>query len=180
MLSLIAAMSENRVIGRDGQLPWHLPADLRWFKKTTIGHHIIMGRKTFQSPGHPLPGRTSIILTRDVHYQPDVSIEHDDTEIFITNSLDDALTLVKESDDDEPFIIGGGEIYQSALPHVDRMYLTRVYAEVQGDAFFPEFNEDDWEIIEERHYERDARHEYAFTIQIMQRKVCKVPPSPGW
>ncbi len=161
MLSLIAAISENRVIGRAGALPWRLPDDLRWFKGKTTGHHIIMGRKTFQTAGHPLPRRTSIVITRDHSHRPAGAI--------IVHSLDEALAKIDPSDP-EPFIIGGGEIYRLSLPRVDRMYLTIIHATVEGDTFFPEFDENEWNVVFEERHEPDGRHEHAFTFRILERE----------
>ncbi len=161
MLSLIAAMSENRVIGRDSRLPWHLPDDLKWFKQKTMGHHIIMVRKTWESPGHPLPGRTSIVITSQKDYEAPGAI--------VVRSLDEAVARVDPADP-EPFIIGGGEIFAQALPRVDRMYLTLIHAHIEGDACFPEFDEREWRIIEETLHPADARHVYAFTLQTMDRR----------
>jgi dihydrofolate reductase len=161
MLSLIAAMSENRVIGRDGRLPWHLPDDLKWFKRKTMGHHIIMGRKTWESPGHPLPGRTSIVITRQRDYQAHGGV--------VVSSLDEALDRVDPSDR-EPFIIGGGEIFAQAIPLVDRMYLTIVHAQVEGDAYFPELKEHEWTCADETLHPADERHAHSFTFRTLDRR----------
>ena len=158
-LALIVAMSENGVIGRDGELPWRLSADLKRFKSLTMGHHIVMGRKTFESIGRPLPGRTSVVLTR----QPDFAADGAVT----VNSLDEALRVA--ADDDEVFVIGGAELYGQALPRVDRLYLTLVNATVTGDATFPEFEPGDWKVIEKSSHATDKRNEFPSTFMILDR-----------
>jgi dihydrofolate reductase len=159
MLSTIVAASENNVIGKDNQLLWHLPDDLKHFKRTTKGHHVIAGRKTFESQGKPLPHRTNIIVTRNPDYRAEGCI--------VVNSLDRALELAQA--DDEPFIIGGEQIYRMALPLVERIYLTRVHAEFEGDTFFPELDMDQWKEISRDYYSKDERNEYPFSIIILDR-----------
>ncbi len=139
-ISIIAAMAENGVIGRDGQLPWHLKADLQRFKRLTMGHTIIMGRKTWESIGRPLPGRRMVVVTRQNGYQAEG--------VQVAASLDDALALARLAGDEEAFIIGGAEIYRLALPLADRLYLTRVLAPVEGDTTFPEFDASHWRLVE--------------------------------
>ena len=138
MISLIAAVSENGVIGSDNHLPWRLSSDLQRFKALTMGHHLIVGRKTFQSIGRELPGRHMVVLSRDAAYRP--------SGVKVARSLPEALDLVVG--DDEAFIGGGSELFKQALEHVDRLYLTIVQAEVQGDSFFPDIDSaqlrDDW------------------------------------
>lgn len=130
-ISAIAAVGKDNVIGRDNQLIWHIPEDLKRFKKITIGHPIIMGRKTFESIGHPLPGRTNIIITRDQHFKVRDSI--------VVHSIDEAIEEGKQIDNEEIFIIGGGEIYSQALAQIDRLYLTLIYDERDGNVFFPDY-----------------------------------------
>lgn len=132
--SIIVAVAENDVIGYDNHLLWHISEDLKRFKSLTLGHHIIMGRKTFESIGKPLPGRVSVIISR----QENLKIEG----CVVVNSLDEAFEVAKN--DSEAFIIGGGEIYKQALPIVDKIYLTRVHAGFAGDTFFPELNLSEW------------------------------------
>jgi dihydrofolate reductase len=148
--SLIVAMSENRVIGRAGGLPWRLSADLRRFKRLTMGHHIIMGRKTYESIGRPLPGRTSVVVTRDGDYRPE--------QVLIAHSIEDAKRLA--AGDDEVFFIGGGEIYRQVLPEVDRIYMTAVRADIAGDTFFPDMDHSDWRLVETVQGQVDERNEY--------------------
>jgi dihydrofolate reductase len=140
-LSLIVAMARNRVIGRDGKLPWHLSADLKRFKALTMGHHIIMGRKTWESIGRPLPGRTSIVITRDPAYAAPGA--------HAVDSLSSALKMARH--DPEVFVIGGGEIYREALPLADRIYLTEVDAEFSGDTFFPALSPGKWHVSRREH-----------------------------
>lgn len=159
MISLIVAMAENRVIGKDNELPWHLPDDLKWFKKSTLGKPIIMGRKTWESIGRPLPGRRNIVVSRN----PDYHAEGCET---VTD-----LNAVLASTDclDEVVIIGGAGLYEVALPFVQRIYLTRVHADVDGDTYFPEFDEKLWNLVSEERHEADARHAHAFTFQVLNR-----------
>ena len=135
-------MARNRVIGRDGRLPWRLPADLQRFKALTLGHHIIMGRHTWESIGRPLPGRVSIVVTRNPAYSA--------TGATVVNSLSDALMLA--GDDSEAFVIGGGEMYREALPLADRIYLTELHADYPGDAFFPPLASDEWRAAQSEHH----------------------------
>ncbi len=159
MLSIIVAMSENRAIGLDGAMPWHLPADLKRFRALTTGHAIIMGRKTWQSIGRPLPDRQSIVITRDPAFQTDgASVVHD---------LDTAISAA--GDDQEIFIIGGGEIYQHALPRADRVYITFIHAEIEGDTVFPELDETTWALVDDERCEADERHEFAFSFRVYER-----------
>ena len=162
-VSLIVAVSENGVIGRDGGLPWHLPADLKHFKRTTMGHHLIIGRRTWEEVGKPLPGRTMVVVTRSRHFAPEGA--------QVVRSVEQALDLAAE--DDEPFIGGGSQIYRLALARdlVDRIYLTRIHAEVEGDTFFPEFNLDDWELVSEEHRDADEKNEFDYSFLVYDRKL---------
>lgn len=160
MLSSIVAVAENNVIGKDNDLIWKLPRDMRHFKETTTGHYIIMGRKTFESNGRPLPNRTNVIITRDKNYKADGCV--------IANSLEDAIKEAKS--DSEAFIIGGGVIYELAMPFVDRIYLTKIHHSFEGDTFFPELNMDEWNITQERFFEPDEKNKYPFTILTLDRK----------
>ena len=153
LISIIAAMGRNRAIGYKNTLPWKLPTDLQRFKLLTLGHHMIMGRKTFESIGRPLPGRTSIIITRQKDFQAEGCL--------IAHSLDAAIELAKSRGEEEAFIIGGAEIYAQALSIADRMYLTMVEAEPEADAFFPEFDENLWEKSSEEIVAADEKNQYA-------------------
>ena len=159
MISIIAALAENRVIGVNNTLPWRLPNDLKHFRRLTTGHAIILGRKNYESIGKPLPERTNIVITRNRDYRADGCL--------VAHSLDEALALSKS--DPEIFVIGGAEIYRAALTRADRLYLTLVHDTVAGDVYFPEFDSNDWrEITRERH-ERDERHAYAYSFVVLER-----------
>ncbi len=159
-LSLIVAMSENSVIGRDGDMPWRLSADLKRFKQLTMGHPLIMGRRTYESIGRLLPGRSTIILTRNADYQvPGARMAAD---------LDTALTLA--DDEQEIFIVGGGEIYRLALPRVERMYVTRVHVALPGDTTFPQVDWDAWTATQVCNHPADDRNQYAHTFTEYHRK----------
>lgn len=160
MLTIIAAAAENNALGKDNDLVWHLPDDFKRFKQLTTGHHIIMGRKTFESFPKPLPNRTHVVITRNKKYKKEGAV--------VVNSLKNALILAK--DDPQPFIIGGGEIYKLALPYTDKIELTRVHGHFEADAFFPEIDENDWKLINEEFHEADAKHNYAFTYLTYVRK----------
>jgi dihydrofolate reductase len=136
-LSIIVAMAKNRVIGINNTLPWHLPADLKHFKALTMGHHIVMGRKTYESIGRPLPGRTSVVVTRN----PELNIEG----CVIAHSLDQAIAAC--DGDDQIFVVGGAELYAQALPIADRLLITEIQMDVTGDAYFPDFRRDEWQEI---------------------------------
>ena len=158
-LSLIAAMAKNRVIGRNNALPWHLPEDLKYFKATTLGKPILMGRKTFDSIGKPLPGRTSVVLTRNPQWSFDGCL--------VVSSVDDALA--KLADREEVLVIGGAELYQQTLPHADRLYLTEIDADFEGDAWFPEFDLSQWQQISRQPHPDNGRG-FGFDFVVYQRK----------
>jgi len=161
IVSLIAAVASNGVIGRGGGLPWHLPADLARFKRVTTGHHMVMGRRTWESIGcRPLPGRPTIVVTRNRDYAADRAT--------VAHSLEEALRLV--GDDDEVFIAGGEAIYRDALPVADRIHLTRIHADFDGDTHFPSFDEAEWRVVFEEHHERDEKNAYPYTFQVWERK----------
>lgn len=162
IISVIAALDEYGGIGRDNRLPWHLPADLRLFKQRTLGHHLILGRKTYASLGHPLPGRTLIIVT----HQPDFVAAG----CLVVGSLQQALDLAQQRGESEVFIAGGAEIYARALPLADRLYLTRVHAHVEADRFFPEIDWQEWEVSSQQTYPMAAGQIYAFTFMELRRK----------
>lgn len=159
ILSLIAAMDNNRLIGKDNTLPWHLPADLKYFKSVTMSKPILMGRKTYDSIGRPLPGRQNIVLTRG-----DIEIEG----VSVVNSIDQAIAVA--GDAEEVMVIGGGSIYELVMPKVERMYLSYIDGEFEGDAWFPEFNENDWEILDEITQMPDEQNAYACRFVTYQRK----------
>lgn len=159
IVSLVAAMAENRVIGRSGGLPWHLPKDLQHFKRLTLDHTVIMGRKTFQEIKQPLANRRNVVISRTPGFQP--------RGVTVVPSLEEALAL--GATEGEVFVIGGGEIFRLALPRADRLYLTVVHATVEGDTFFPPFDLETWALEEEEHHPADAKHAYSFTFRRYQR-----------
>lgn len=160
MISLIVAASSNNVIGRDGGLPWHLPDDLRLFKRVTTGKPVIMGRRTFESIGKPLPDRRNIVMTRDPDYAA--------TGCEVVSSVSEAIDLVGGAD--EVMIIGGGQVYRDFLPRADRIYLTRVQEEVAGDTFFPEIDETAWQLVSSEHHDADDKHRHAFEMMVLERR----------
>jgi dihydrofolate reductase len=151
-VTLIAAMAQNRVIGKDNSLIWHFPDDLKHFKKLTSGHHIIMGRKTFESVGRPLPNRTNIIITRQKDYHAEGCL--------VADSLDAALALVEN--DEQPFIVGGAEIYKLALEKANTIELTLIKADYEGDTYFPEFDTSVWKLARGEKKEADDKHAHPF------------------
>lgn len=153
-ITLIAAAAENNALGKDNDLVWHLPDDFKRFKKLTSHHHIIMGRKTFESFPKPLPNRTHIVITRKSDYDAG---EH----IIVVNSIEEAIKTVV--DDENPYIIGGGEIYKLGMKYATHIELTRVHGTFEADAFFPEIDADTWELLEESYHQKDEKHDYAFT-----------------
>ncbi len=161
IISAILAMSKNRVIGKDNQIPWHLSADLKYFKRTTLNHHIIMGRKTFLSIGNPLPKRTNIVLTRDPFFIA--------SNVLVASSIEEALSLAEDNGEEEVFIIGGGEIYRQSMPYLDKIYLTLIDLEVEGDVFFPELEDQQWQLISEEPHEADEKNEYNYSFQVFER-----------
>lgn len=173
-VSIIAAISTNGVIGRQGRLPWRLSGDLRRFKRLTMGHTIIMGRKTWESIGRPLPGRRSVVVTR----QPEYRIDADGVEI--AGSLEDALHIAEAANEDEAFIVGGAELYHEALSRADRLYFTEVAANVQGDAYFPvnfdTFEWDSWDVLETEAHDADSENDYAFVFVTLER--CEPRTNP--
>ena len=159
----MAAVAENGVIGTQDALPWHLPTDMKHFKELTSGHTIIMGRRTFETLRRPLQNRRNVVVTRNRAYQAEgVHIVHD---------LDEALSLASE--DDEVFVVGGGEIYEQAMLRAERMYLTIVHAELEGDTLFPKFPEVDWILREDVYNEADERHSYPFSFRLYERRTVQ-------
>jgi dihydrofolate reductase len=164
-ISLIAAVSKNRVIGKDNDLPWHLPDDMKYFMQTTKGHHVIMGRRNYDSlpeKFRPLPNRTNIVVTRQKDFKAD--------RCTVVHSIEDAIALAKKNNEQEVFIIGGAEIYKLGFPIAQRLYLTEIDAEIEGDTFFPEFKKQNWEEISRVHHIVDARHAHAFDFVVYENK----------
>lgn len=159
-ISLIVAMANNRVIGKANQLPWHLSADLKRFKAITLGKPVVMGRKTHESIGKALPDRKNIVLTTDLTYHAqDCQIAH---------SLDEVFTLLKNCSE-EVMIIGGAKLYELFLPLAQRIYLTRVDVQVEGDAFFPLFDESDWVVVHQENHSADARNDYPYSFLVLEK-----------
>ena len=162
-VSIIAAVSENGVIGRNGKLPWHLSEDLRRFKRLTMGHTIVMGRRTWESIGRPLPRRRMIVVSRTAGFQTGVD------GVLSAASLDDALRMAEAAADEEAFVVGGAQLYREALPRADRLYLTRVCAEVDGDTRFPAYDQTDWRQIAAESRDADSRNEYPYRFEVYER-----------
>lgn len=160
-LSIIVAVAENGVIGHNNQLIWHLPEDLKMFKRLTSGHPIIMGRKTFESIGKPLPNRTSIIITKNPEFQVEGCIT--------VHSLEDAIEAANEIEENEAFIIGGAEIYRLSLPFADKIYLTEVHHAFEGDTFFPAIDKDIWEEVNRIDHATDEKHLYKYSFVELEK-----------
>lgn len=162
-ISLIAAASVNRVIGLNGELPWHLPADLRYFRDKTLGHHILMGRKTWEAFPRPLPGRTSIVLGRMQHRMPEG--------VFSVESLEAGIELAGSRGEKELMIIGGGQVYASALPFADTVYLTHILTRIAGgNAFLPVMSALEWEIVSSEYREKDEKNPFSMEFMELRRK----------
>lgn len=170
-VSIIAALDTNGVIGRDNELPWRLSGDLKHFKALTMGHHLLQGRKTWDSVGKPLPGRVNVVITRAEDYR---------REGFVTvHSLDEGLALAERAGEDEAFVGGGAEIFAQALHRAGRMYLTRVHAEVEGDTYFPEFDDvSEWQLTDAEHFEADEKNEYPYSFLTYERAAAAGHPIP--
>jgi dihydrofolate reductase len=166
-VSIIAAVAENGIIGRGGELPWRLSADLQRFKKLTMGHTIIMGRKTWESIGRPLPGRRMVVISRQLGYQAEG--------VEVVTSFDDAIALAQSAGEAEVFVIGGAEIYRLALAKADRLYMTLVLTEVDGDAKFPEIEWETWTRIDSESHDADAENEYPTLFYIFERCAAEAP-----
>lgn len=173
-ISLVVAAARNGVIGHRGRIPWRLPADQRFFKRLTTGHCVVMGRKTFESIGRPLPGRENLVLSRHGHdhghdHGQGVGGGEGGNGVTVLPDLAAALARARERDFAECFVIGGEGLYREALPISDRIYRTRVEAEPEGDVFFPEIDESRWRCLEREPHPADARHAHAFTIETWER-----------
>lgn len=159
-------MAENRTIGRNNSLPWHLSEDLKYFKRTTMGNSIIMGRKTWESIGRVLPGRTNIVISSNPDYEAEGA--------RVVNSLEEAIRLAASialiDGSEEAYIIGGAGLYKEALPHAQRFHLTRVHAEVEGDTFLAEFDEAEWEEVAREDFSKNETNPYDYSICVLERK----------
>ena len=160
-ISLVVAASENNVIGKDNRLLWHLPNDMKFFKNTTWGMPLIMGRKTFESLGKPLAGRTNIVMTRDKDWSAEGT--------RVASDMQQAMKNAAETDAKETFVIGGGEIFKQVLPQASRVYLTRVHTTIEGDTFFPELPPREWKLLTQLDFDADAKHQYGYSFQVWQR-----------
>ncbi|MDO8367006.1 MAG: dihydrofolate reductase [Saprospiraceae bacterium] len=165
IISAIVATAKNNVIGKDNQIPWYLPADLSYFKKTTLEHHLIMGRNCFRSIGRPLPKRINIVVTRDPFFTAEG--------VLVAHSLEEALGIAFDGGEEEVFIIGGGEIYRETADLWDRIYLTEVDLEAEGDVFFPETDPEAWEEIWQEAHQPNEKNKWAYTFRILERKTTK-------
>lgn len=163
-ISAIAAMSENRIIGKNNQLPWHLPADLQHFKTITMGSPILMGRKTYESIGRPLPGRMNLIMTRNTLFEAPGCI--------VISSIEEAIKQANATGSQELFIIGGADIYQQLLPAIDRLYLTIVEGSFDGDAYFPQLNPKDWQETEKQTFFADTNNPHDYRFIVLDRTVA--------
>lgn len=163
IISFIVAASDNNAIGKDNHLMWNLPTDMKFFKNTTWGFPVIMGRKTFLELGSKaLPGRQNIVITRQKNFKAEG--------VVVVNKLDDAIFVAREGDTNEIFIIGGGEIYKEAMPKANRIYMTRVHATLQGDTYFPEIDSKKWNLVSSKKIAADDKHEYDFDIEVWEKK----------
>ncbi len=162
-ISIVVAKGQNNVIGKENGLPWHLPSDLRHFKKTTSGHHVLMGRKTFESLGKPLPGRTHIVVTRDKAYQ--VPSGH-----YVVNTIEEGINIGKSKGLEKLFVLGGAEIYKVSLPYTDEMVITEVKASPEGDTYFPKVDMEKWEELSREPVHKDSENEYAHDFVVYLRK----------
>jgi dihydrofolate reductase len=162
-LSFIVAASDNNAIGVKNELPWRLPEDLKFFKRTTLGKPVIMGRKTYESLGKPLPGRLNIVLSQTGNIELPEGV-------LLFDSLAEAIERVEDEDVEEAFIIGGGKIFDLAMPYVDRMYITRVHATIDNaDAFFPKIDHSHWKMVWEEKHTKDEKHQYDYAFQQYER-----------
>jgi dihydrofolate reductase len=163
IISFVVAASENNVIGKHNQLAWHLPKDMKFFKNVTWGMPVVMGRKTFESMGSkPLSGRKNIVITRQPGWNADG--------VSVVNSVDASVALANEMNYKEVFIIGGGEIFMLAFEKANRIYITRVHAEIEGDTYFPVIEKNDWKLVSNTDNPADDKHAYAFSFQTWERK----------
>lgn len=165
-VAIVVAVAENGVIGRNNALPWRLPKDLAYFKRVTYGHPVVMGRKTFESIGRPLPGRTNIVVSRNKDWMAEgVVLVHS-----LENALQKATEIASADNVEQVMVIGGAEFYRQTLPIAGRLYFTEVHAAVDGDAFFPDFDRSLWQVEVTERYEADAKNPYAYSFVVMDRK----------
>lgn len=163
IISCIVATAKNNIIGKDNDIPWYLPADLKYFKRITSGHHILMGRNCYESIGRPLPKRTNVVISRN----PYLAISN----CLVAHSIEEALELAYNNGEKEVFIIGGGMIYEQSKDLWDKLYLTEVDLEVDGDIVFPEIKSDEWKTISTEAHKRDEKNEYDYCFKVLERIV---------
>lgn len=162
IISTIVASARNNVIGKDNDIPWYLPADLKYFKKQTLGHHILMGRKCFESIGKPLPKRTNIVLTRNPYFIA--------SNCLVVHTIEEAIDIASANDEEELFIIGGGQVYEMTMHLWDRIYMTDVDLYVEGDVYFPTIDLREWELKSQQDCLPDEKNEYPYSFKIYERK----------
>jgi dihydrofolate reductase len=160
-LSFIVAADENNLIGKNNQLPWHLPSDMKYFKNQTWGMTVIMGRKSLESLGKPLQGRKNIVVTRNRDWHPEG--------VQVAHSIEEAIALAKQTGVNEIYILGGAQIFKEALPLVDRVYLTRIHHTFEGDAYFPELPSSEWKLVKSHDCQADEKNKYAHTFEVWER-----------
>ena len=166
IISLLVAVDQAGGIGLQNKIPWHLSTDLRRFKTLTLGHHILMGRRTYESIGRPLPGRIMIVISR----QPDYAPPRRNENVQVAPDLQAAIDLAERAGEQEAFVIGGGQIFREALPIADRIYLTEVNTTSEADIFFPPFEEDEWDEVSREEYPAGEKDEHAHTYRILERR----------
>ena len=160
-ISAIVACAKNGVIGKNNEISWYLPADFAYFKRTTINHHIIMGRNCFESIGRPLPKRTNIVITRNPFYIA--------SGCLMVNSITEGLKMAESNGETEAFIIGGGEIYKQSVALWDKLYLTEVDLDTEGDVFFPELDMSEWQLVSKEHHTKDEKNEFDYIFKVFER-----------
>lgn len=162
IISIIAAASDNNVIGNKGKIPWHLPVDFKHFKKITSGHHVVMGQLTHESLGKALPDRVNIVLSKDKVYECNGCV--------VVDSLEEALDFARKAGESEVFIIGGGSVYKQTIPLASKIYLTRVHVKLSGDTFFPNINKLKWKEVSHEAHRPDKKNPYPFDFCVYERK----------
>ena len=161
-ISFIVAVDENNVIGKNNQLPWHLPSDMKYFKNQTWGMTVIMGRKSLESLGKPLQGRKNIVVTRNKDWKPEGA--------QVAHSIEEAIELAKQTGVKEIFIIGGAQVFKESMPLANRIYLTRIHHKFEGDAYFPEFSTDEWELVKTNFRNADEKNLFSHTFEVWEKK----------
>ena len=166
LISAIVACANHRIIGKDNQMPWYLPVDLAYFKRTTLDHHVIMGRNSLVSMGRPLPKRTNIVVTRDPFFIASGCV--------IAHSIAEAVQIAEQNGETEAFILGGGEIFRQSVDLWDRLYLTEIDLDTEGDVFFPELDWSTWRLVSEQKHEKDDKNAFDCIFKLFEREVPKI------